>query len=86
MHHRGPRRMVIAESMYGSDRAGLVCGYVFQPGGPGRAIESDAAAGLSPRGRDGERVSLAAFQSHQRRIGPLAAGTRLAARQLFTTR
>jgi len=36
--------MVIAESMYGSDRAGLVCGYAFRPGWPGHAIESGAAA------------------------------------------
>jgi len=51
--------MVIAESMYGSDRAGLVCGYVFQPGGPGRAIESDAAAGhLAARPRGGEFLWL----------------------------
>ena len=51
--------MVIAESMYGSDRAGLVCGYVFQPGDPGRAIESDAAAGhLAARPRGGEFLWL----------------------------
>ena len=51
--------MVIAESMYGSDRAGLVCGYVFQPGVPGRAIESDAAAGhLAARPRGGEFLWL----------------------------
>ena len=51
--------MVIAESMYGSDRAGLVCGYVFQPGVPGRAIESDAAAGhLAARPRGDEFLWL----------------------------
>ena len=36
--------MVIGESMYGSDRAGLVCGYAFRAGRPGQAIESEAAA------------------------------------------
>jgi zinc transporter len=36
--------MAIAESMYGSDRGGLVCGYLFKPGAPGRAIESEATA------------------------------------------
>jgi len=36
--------MAIAESTYGSDRAGLVCAYSFRPDQPGRAIESDAAA------------------------------------------
>src|SRR5262245_50243438 len=35
--------MAIAESTYGSDKAGLVCGYVFTPGVRGCAIESDAA-------------------------------------------
>jgi zinc transporter len=52
--------MVIAESMYGSDRAGLVCGYVFTPGGPGRLIESDAAAEqlASWPGRAGEFIWL----------------------------
>jgi zinc transporter len=32
------------ESTYGSDKAGLVCGYVFEPGEAGRAITSDEAA------------------------------------------
>src|SRR5262245_48786489 len=36
--------MEIAESVYGSDKAGLVCGYLFQPGAPGQPIESEAAA------------------------------------------
>src|SRR5262245_2213728 len=36
--------MEIAEPLYGSDRAGLVCGYLFLPGVPGQPIESEAAA------------------------------------------
>ena len=36
--------MAIAETMYGSDKAGLVCGYLFRPGEPAHAIESEAAA------------------------------------------
>jgi zinc transporter len=36
--------MVIAEPMYGSDRAGLVCAYLFTPGHPARSIDSDEAA------------------------------------------
>ena len=36
----------LTESTYGSDKAGLVCGYAFSPGRPGRAIESDEAAEL----------------------------------------
>jgi zinc transporter len=50
--------MVIAESMYGSDRAGLVCGYLFQPGAPGRAIESEAAADHLARPRGNEFLWL----------------------------
>jgi len=38
--------MAIAEAMYGSDRAGLVCGYLFKPGVRGQPIESEAAADL----------------------------------------
>jgi len=34
---------MIVESTYGSDKAGLVCGYLFTPGTPGRPIESGAA-------------------------------------------
>ena len=33
-----------ADEMYGSDKGGLVCGYVFRPEQPGLAIDSDAAA------------------------------------------
>ena len=36
----------IAESTYGSDKAGLVCAYAFTPGRPGRAIDADEAAAL----------------------------------------
>lgn len=52
--------MVIAESMYGSDRAGLVCGYVFTSVGPGRLIESEAAADhlAAWPGRSGEFLWL----------------------------
>src|SRR5262245_45013903 len=39
-----PEQTPMAETMYGSDKAGLVCGYVFELGQPGRAIDSDAAA------------------------------------------
>lgn len=35
--------MLIPESTYGSDEAGLVCGYVFDRGRPGRAVESREA-------------------------------------------
>ena len=35
--------MLIPESSYGSDEAGLICGYVFDPGGPGRAVDSKEA-------------------------------------------
>ena len=38
--------LVLKESPYGSDKAGLVCAYAFTPGGAGRAIESDEAARL----------------------------------------
>ena len=31
---------------YGSERAGLLCGYVFAPSHPGRAIDADEAAAL----------------------------------------
>ncbi len=34
----------MVESPYGSDKAGLVCGYLFAPGRAGQAVESDAAA------------------------------------------
>src|SRR5215510_13145541 len=37
---------VIVEPMYGSDKAGLVCAYLFVPGGTGRTLESDEAADL----------------------------------------
>ena len=36
----------MAEATYGSDQAGLVCGYAFTPGSPGRSIESAEAAAL----------------------------------------
>lgn len=40
--------MLIPESTYGSDEAGLVCGYVFESGRPGRAVESrEALASLA---------------------------------------
>jgi zinc transporter len=32
--------VLIPESTYGSDEAGLVCGYLFERGRPGRAVES----------------------------------------------
>ncbi len=35
--------MLIPESTYGSDEAGLVCGYVFDPDRPGHAVESSEA-------------------------------------------
>lgn len=38
--------MAIAETMYGSDKAGLVCAYLFRPGERGCAIESEMAADL----------------------------------------
>lgn len=44
---------VLTESMYGSDRAGLVCAYAFTPGRPARTIESDEAAALLAAG-DGD--------------------------------
>lgn len=37
--------MEIAESPYGSDKVGLVCGYRFRPGVRAQAVESDVAAG-----------------------------------------
>ena len=37
------RRAPLADT-YGSDKAGLVCAYAFQPGVPGRAIDAVAAA------------------------------------------
>ena len=45
--------MAIAETMYGSDKGGLVCAYVFRPGEPGLGIQSDAAANLLDAGLDG---------------------------------
>jgi zinc transporter len=51
--------VVVTESTYGSDRAGLVCAYVFSPGLPGRAIDSDeAAALLAVRGERSEFLWL----------------------------
>ena len=45
--------MLIPESSYGSDEAGLICGYVFDPGGPGRAVDSkEALEMLSARPAD----------------------------------
>ncbi len=38
--------MLIPESSYGSDEAGLICGYVFDPGGCGRSIDSKEALEL----------------------------------------
>lgn len=38
--------LLIPESSYGSDAAGLVCGYVFEPGQTGRAVESGAVPDL----------------------------------------
>ncbi len=43
----------MADATYGSDRAGLVCGYSFTPGSPGRVIESDTAAAHLAECRDG---------------------------------
>jgi zinc transporter len=34
------------EATYGSDRGGLVWGYLFEPGGPARLVDCDAAAQL----------------------------------------
>lgn len=45
--------MAIAEPMYGSDKAGLVCAYLFRPGEAGRSIESEAAAEHLGAGFDG---------------------------------
>jgi zinc transporter len=38
--------LLIPEPTYGSDEAGLVCGYVFAPGKPGRPVESGAAVAM----------------------------------------
>jgi zinc transporter len=38
--------MLIPESTYGSDEAGLVCGYIFDRGGTGRTIASNEALRL----------------------------------------
>jgi zinc transporter len=46
--------VTLALPTYGSDRSGLVCGYVFSPGGAGRAIGSDEALAwlrMDPPGR-----------------------------------
>ncbi len=43
----------MAEAMYGSDKAGLVCAYLFRPGEAGRAIEADAAVDLLDARPDG---------------------------------
>ncbi|QNM96916.1 transporter [Chitinimonas koreensis] len=44
----------IAPAQYGSDQAGLICGYRFQPGQPGVEIDSaSAAAGLQAAAFDG---------------------------------
>jgi zinc transporter len=40
------RRESIAGSTYGSDKAGLVCAYVFEPDLPGRTIDAETAAML----------------------------------------
>ena len=39
----GEVRPTLATATYGSDKDGLVCGYLFAPGGPGRAVEAAAA-------------------------------------------
>ena len=45
--------LLIHDSTYGSDETGLVCGYVFEPGCPGAAVESGAAPGLALAGGAG---------------------------------
>jgi zinc transporter len=41
---RAKETVSTAESTYGSDKAGMVCGYVFRPGEPGRDLDPDGAA------------------------------------------
>ena len=50
--------LLLTESPYGSDRAGLVCAYAFTPGRSGRAIESDEAAALLSHGAQQEFLWL----------------------------
>src|SRR5262245_54341704 len=37
------RPMLIPEASYGSDEVGLVCGYLLEPGKPGRALVAEEA-------------------------------------------
>jgi zinc transporter len=39
--------MLIPETQYGSDEAGLVCAYAFDPGAPGRPLAADEALELA---------------------------------------
>jgi zinc transporter len=39
-------RLETAEATYGSDKGGLVWGYLFEPGGSARLVDCDAAAQL----------------------------------------
>jgi zinc transporter len=51
--HAGTGPVATVESTYGSDKAGLVCGYVFRPAQAGSDVDSDAAATwLSNKGRE----------------------------------
>jgi zinc transporter len=45
--------MSLVAPTYGSDRSGLVCGYLFSPGGPGRSL--DSAEAVDWLRRDAER-------------------------------
>src|SRR5262245_32094110 len=50
--------LLLTESPYGSDNAGLVCAYAFTSGRPGRAIESDEAAAMLSSGAHHEFLWL----------------------------
>jgi len=39
-------RLETVETPYGSDKGGLVWGYLFEPEGPARLVDCDAAAQL----------------------------------------
>lgn len=47
--------METEKTRYGADKSGLLCGYLFEPGGPGRAITDEEAAVIlgTPDGNDG---------------------------------
>src|SRR5262245_23042531 len=45
----------VADAAYGSDKNGLICGFIFAPGQPARPIDSDEAALMLARAGESNR-------------------------------